>query len=68
MQRDKKDSVSITTYVGRELFDMLDAFCAKTGQSKTVAVERAIEKYCGERRENGLDIDVRMSVRKDDEH
>lgn len=47
MQKVKKDSISVTTCVGRELFDMLDDFCARTGQSKTVAVERAIRRYCG---------------------
>lgn len=46
MQRSKKDSVSITICIGRELFDMLNSFCEVTGQSKTVAVERAIRSYC----------------------
>lgn len=48
MQKTKKASVSITTCVGRELFDLLEAFCAETGQSKTIAVERAIKSYCAE--------------------
>lgn len=47
MLKNKKDSVSINTCVGEELFNMLEMFCAITGQSKTTAVERAIEAYCG---------------------
>lgn len=46
MLKGKKDSVSINTCIGEELFDLLEMFCAVTGQSKTVAIERAIEKYC----------------------
>lgn len=46
MAADKKDSVSINICVGDSLFDMLSRFCAITGQSKTVAVERAILMYC----------------------
>lgn len=42
----KKDSVSINICVGDELFEMLNQFCAITGQSKTVAIERAILTYC----------------------
>ena len=42
----KKDSVSINICVGDELFEMLNQFCAITGQSKTVAIERAILAYC----------------------
>lgn len=44
--RVKKDSVSINICVGDDLFFMLEMFCAITGQSKTIAVERAIEAYC----------------------
>ena len=42
----KKDSVSINTCIGDDLFYTLEMFCAITGQSKTIAVERAIESYC----------------------
>ena len=38
--------MSINTCIGADLFKTLDLFCAITGQSKTVAVERAIEAYC----------------------
>ena len=42
----KKNSISIHTCIGEELSEMLIQFCAITGQSKTVALERAIEAYC----------------------
>ncbi len=48
MQKEKKkDGVSITTCIGTELFAMLESFCEATGQSKTIAIERAIRQYCG---------------------
>lgn len=42
----RKDSVSVNAYIGKPLLDMLEAVCLFTGQSKTVAVERAIRAYC----------------------
>ena len=51
---EKKESVSINICIGTELFDMLTEYCSITGQSKTIAVERAIEAYCSE---NGTMID-----------
>lgn len=42
----KKDSVSINVCAGDELFGALERLCALTGQSKTVAVERAIRMFC----------------------
>lgn len=44
--RQKKDSVSVNACIGTDLFLMLEALCEATGQSKTVAVERAIRSYC----------------------
>lgn len=49
----KKDSVSITACVGKEIFGMLDRYCIATGQSKTIAVERAIKAYCDGGKRNG---------------
>ena len=47
-KKGKKESVSVTTCIGAELFDTLERYCAATGQSKTVALERAIAAYCGD--------------------
>lgn len=44
--RQKKDSVSVNACIGTDLFRMLEALCEATGQSKTVAVERAVRAYC----------------------
>ena len=63
MLKDRKDSVSINTCVGEELFNVLELFCAITGQSKTVAVERAIEAYCSND-SNHYDIDEALLVDK----
>lgn len=46
MLKEKKNSASINICIGEDLFNLLEMFCAVTGQSKTVAVERAIEEYC----------------------
>jgi hypothetical protein len=50
----RKDSVSIHTCIGEELSEILIQFCAITGQSKTVALERAIEAYCKTSDNNGV--------------
>lgn len=42
----RKDGVSVNACIGRELFSALEELCAVTGQSKTVAVERAILGHC----------------------
>ena len=44
----RKDSVSLNARIGPELFDLLDRYCQETGQPKTVAVERAIRRFCAE--------------------
>lgn len=47
-QGKRKNSVSLNAYIGRPLLDMLEAVCRETGQSKTVAIERAILAACRE--------------------
>lgn len=42
----RKDSVSLNARIGPEAFRLLEEFCAITGQPKTVAVERAVRKFC----------------------
>ena len=43
--------VSINARIGPELVKLLEEHCERTGQSKTVAVERAILAYCSGERE-----------------
>lgn len=42
----KKDGRFINVKLRADLYVKLCDFCEKSGQSKTVAVERAIEEYC----------------------
>lgn len=44
----RKDSVSVNACIGPELFAQLERACRVTGQSKTVALERALQAYCGD--------------------
>ena len=45
MARQKKESQPITIRMKRELFERMNAFCERSGQSKTVAIERALSEY-----------------------
>lgn len=45
MARPKKESHPITIRMAQELFDRLNDFCDRSGQSKTVAIERALTEY-----------------------
>ena len=45
MPREKKDSKNFACKFDREIFEKLEEFCRLSGQSKTVVVERAVEKY-----------------------
>ena len=40
-----KESHPITLRMDQELYDKLDEFCIESGQTKTVAVERAVKQY-----------------------
>ena len=45
MARQKKESHPITIRMEQELFDRLNDFCDRSGQPKTVAIERALTEY-----------------------
>ena len=45
MARAKKDNVPVSMRVEKGIFEKLSKFCEDSGQSKTVAVERALEMY-----------------------
>ena len=42
MPRQKKDAQPISIKMDKATFDRLEAYCERAGQSKTVAIERAI--------------------------
>ncbi len=48
MPREKKDAKNFTCKFDREIFEKLGEFCELSGQSKTLVVERAVEKYLEE--------------------
>ena len=45
MARAKKDNVPVSMRLEKRIFEKLSKFCEDSGQSKTVAVERALEMY-----------------------
>lgn len=45
MARVKKENVPISVRMEKSIYDKLTRFCEDAGQSKTVAVERAVEMY-----------------------
>ena len=51
MARAKKDAKNFSCKFNREIFDKLEEFCKLSGWSKTLVVERAVQKYI----ENNLD-------------
>lgn len=52
MAREKKDGRHINLYIQREIIEMLEQYCEETGQTKTVAIERALKKYLFEHQKN----------------
>ena len=49
--RVKKDGRCINAKVRMDVYTLLEDYCDVFGQSKTTAIERAIESYCGTRLE-----------------
>lgn len=48
MARLKKDSHPFSIRMDQLLYDRLTDYCQRSGQSKTVAIERAVEKFINE--------------------
>ena len=46
MNKPKKEGTFVSAYIKQDAYDLLAKHCEETGQSKTKAIERAIEKYC----------------------
>ena len=51
MSRQKKDGKYLNVYLDKLIYDALEKFCQESGQSKTIAVERAIQKYIEDKKE-----------------
>ncbi len=48
MPRQKKDAQPISIKMDKVTFDRLAEYCIRSGQSKTVAIERAINQFIDE--------------------
>ena len=48
MNKPKKEGTFVSAFIKKDAYDLLVQHCEKTGQSKTKALERAIENYCGD--------------------
>lgn len=48
MPRPKKDNKAMSIRIDRTVFDRLEAYCEASGQSKTLAIERALSMYMDE--------------------
>lgn len=45
MARPKKDSSPVTIRMEQKVYERLNAFCERSGQPKTTAIERALTEY-----------------------
>ena len=45
MARPKKENQPVTVRMDKGIYDRLNDFCVRSGQSKTTAVERALAMY-----------------------
>lgn len=52
MNKPKKEGTFVSAFIKKDAYELLLKHCESTGQSKTKALERAIENYCGENQEN----------------
>lgn len=48
MARPKKENHPLTVRMEKELYDRLTMYCERSGQPKTVAIERAVKQYIDE--------------------
>ncbi len=48
MAREKKDHKNFTCKMSSNIYLMLEEYCEISGMSKTIVVERAIERYVNE--------------------
>ena len=49
MNKPKKEGTFVSAFIKKDAYEILLEHCELTGQSKTKALERAIESYCGKK-------------------
>ena len=49
--KERKQGTLVSAYIEKSAYEALVEHCARTGQSKTKAIERAILNYCGPARD-----------------
>lgn len=52
MGRPKKDGRDLNCFLRRDLFEQLEQYCDEMGQTKTIVIERALEKTFREHEKN----------------
>ena len=52
MGRPKKDGRDLNCFLRRDLFEQLEQYCDEMGQTKTMVIERALEKTFREYEKN----------------
>ena len=60
MAKKTKDSKPFSIRMDKPTFNRLEAFCEDSGQSKTIAIERAVNMYID-------DYDAKMEKLKEDD-
>ena len=58
MSKPKKDSRPFSIRMEQEIYERLEEYCQKSGQSKTVAIERAVKFFID-------DYDAKMKIIED---
>ena len=67
MGRRMKDGRHVNVNIDREAFEVLERHCAESGQTKTVAVERAVLACYGQQRKRRAPLVVSKGRVRDDE-
>ena len=52
MGRPKKDGRDLNCFLRRDLFEQLEKYCDEMGQTKTMVIERSLEKTFREHEKN----------------
>ena len=67
MSRAKKNGRSLNLNIDSYAYEQLDAVCEQLGQTKTMAVERAVLEYAAKYRRNDTDSNNEEKAKNDNE-